>query len=124
MNGVVRHVDDDTMLDNKALVGRFGYSCEPASAASVAGVSRLRAEGVIGPADRVVCVLTGHGLKDPDAVVKYHAGLDAKAATWPEPVPPTGRIANPPMPVRDDLNEIIRRIERADGRDEDTPRLS
>ena len=39
-----------------------GLFCEPASAAGVAGVAQVR------PGGRVVCVLTGHGLKDPDAV--------------------------------------------------------
>jgi threonine synthase len=112
MDGVVRQVDDETILDFKALVGRFGYSCEPASAASVAGVRLLREEGVISPDDRVACVLTGHGLKDPDATVKYHAGIDAKAATWPEAVPPTGAQANPPIPVPDDLDAICAAVEQ------------
>ena len=44
----------------------------PASAASVAGTKLLVAEGVIGPDERVVCVLTGHQLKDPTATVAYH----------------------------------------------------
>jgi threonine synthase len=42
--------------------------CEPASAAGVAGVRQLAAAGRIGADETVVCVLTGHGLKDPDAV--------------------------------------------------------
>jgi threonine synthase len=47
-----------------------GIGCEPASAASVAGVKRMRAEGKIGAGERVVAVLTGHLLKDPAAVVE------------------------------------------------------
>jgi threonine synthase len=46
--------------------------CEPASAASVAGVRALVARGVIGAHEQVVAVLTGHLLKDPDAVLKIH----------------------------------------------------
>ena len=57
----------------KARVGAGGLGCEPASAASVAGAKRLREEGVIAPSDRVVCVLTGHQLKDPTATVAYHS---------------------------------------------------
>ncbi len=113
-DGVVRHVDDDAILDHKAMVGRYGYACEPASAATVAGLRTLRAEGVIGASDRVTCVLTGHGLKDPDATVKYHSGVDARAATWPAPVEPTGALANRPVPVPDDLEVLIRAIERAE----------
>jgi len=110
MNGVVRHVDDDTILDHKAMVGRFGYSCEPASAATVAGLHLLRDEGVIGREERVVCILTGHGLKDPDATVKYHAGIDAKLAKWPEPVTPCGRMANSPVRVPDEVEAICQAI--------------
>jgi threonine synthase len=58
--GAVRAVSDDEILAAYALLGeREGVFCEPASAASVAGLLRYGAEG------RVVCVLTGHGLKDP-----------------------------------------------------------
>jgi threonine synthase len=43
-----------------------GVFCEPASAASVAGVRKLARDGSIDPGSTIVCVLTGHGLKDPD----------------------------------------------------------
>ena len=56
-------VTDDEVLEWWRAVARLeGVFCEPASAAGVAGVAQVR------PAGRVVCVLTGHGLKDPDAV--------------------------------------------------------
>ncbi len=71
-DGVVRRVTDQEILDAKAQVGACGFGCEPASAASVAGARRLRREGVIAPSDRVVCILTGHQLKDPTATVAYH----------------------------------------------------
>ena len=71
-DGVVREVSDQEILDAKAQVGAGGLGCEPASAASVAGAKLLVAEGVIGPDERVVCILTGHQLKDPTATVAYH----------------------------------------------------
>lgn len=71
-DGVVRQVSDQEMLDAKAKVGAGGLGCEPASAASVAGARLLRDQGVIAPSDRVVCILTGHQLKDPTATVAYH----------------------------------------------------
>ncbi|MCS7160533.1 MAG: threonine synthase, partial [Gemmatales bacterium] len=61
-NGVVREVTDQEILDAKAQVGAHGLGCEPASAASVAGLKRLRQEGIVGQEERVVCVLTGHQL--------------------------------------------------------------
>ena len=73
MNGVVRAVSDECILEGKALVGRFGFGCEPASGASVAGLRVLLDEGVIGSSETVVCILTGHALKDPDVTVDYHA---------------------------------------------------
>ncbi|GMU23795.1 MAG: hypothetical protein AMXMBFR13_38730 [Phycisphaerae bacterium] len=106
MNGVVREVTDEDILEHKALVGQYGFGCEPASAASVAGLRQLIREQVISPDDRVVCILTGHELKDPDATVKYHTGIDMKAVTPPPPKPPTGRCANTPKKVADDLEAI------------------
>ena len=70
--GVVREVSDQEILDAKAQVGAGGLGCEPASAASVAGARLLRSQGVIGKSDQVVCILTGHQLKDPTATVAYH----------------------------------------------------
>ena len=73
-DGVVREVSDQEIMDGKAQVGAGGFGCEPASGASIAGAKRLREEGVIAADDRVVCILTGHGLKDPNATVGYHSG--------------------------------------------------
>ena len=72
MDGVVRRVSDQEIVDAKARIGASGFGCEPASASTVAGVKRLIEEGVIGRDERIVCVLTGHQLKDPDATVAYH----------------------------------------------------
>ena len=111
MDGVVREVDDETILEHKALVGRYGFGCEPASAASVAGARLLREEGVVGADERVACILTGHMLKDPDATVKYHTGIDMKAAQATAPFhEPKGRLANRPIPVPDDLEAIIKAV--------------
>jgi threonine synthase len=71
-DGVVRTVSDQEIMDAKAQVGAGGLGCEPASAASVAGAKKLAAEGIIEPGQRVVCILTGHQLKDPTATVAYH----------------------------------------------------
>ena len=108
MQGVVREVDDDTILEHKAMVGRFGFGCEPASAASVAGAHLLIEQGVIGRDQRVVCILTGHGLKDPDATVKYHTGIDIKSVQESAPRhDPHGDLSNRPTAVPDDLDAII-----------------
>ncbi|MCX2727479.1 threonine synthase [Thermomicrobium sp. 4228-Ro] len=88
--GVVEIVSDEEILDAKAVVDRAGIGCEPASAASVAGVRKLVAQGVIRPGDRVVAVLTGHVLKDPDAIIAYHlAGERRPLANRPVTIPPS-----------------------------------
>ena len=72
--GVVRQTSDQDILDAKRpRWGAGGMGCEPASAASVAGAKLLVAQGVIQPDERVVCILTGHQLKDPTATVAYHS---------------------------------------------------
>src|SRR5262245_10028714 len=110
--GVVREVSDQEILDAKAKVGAGGLGCEPASAASVAGARRLRQEGVIEPGERVVCVLTGHQLKDPTATVAYHS---ADPQTFEQVLGQRGvrraTFANRAVQVPNDLDAIIRAIE-------------
>jgi len=110
--GVVRETTDQDILDAKARIGAGGFGCEPASAASVAGARKLRREGIIAPSDRVVCILTGHQLKDPTATVAYHSG-DQK--TFDEVLGKRGvrraAFANRPIQVSNDLEEIIKAIE-------------
>jgi threonine synthase len=102
--GTVTSVTDDELLAAKAAVDGSGVGCEPASAASVAGVRRLRREGVIAPGDTVVAVLTGHVLKDPGLL------LDAHRAGSPYP------WANPPEEVDATADALARAVDRAAGR--------
>ncbi len=60
--------DDEILSAYKLIAEREGIFCEPASAASLAGVRKLHKEGFFKDGDTVVCTLTGHGLKDPDTV--------------------------------------------------------
>jgi threonine synthase len=71
-NGVVIDLPDSAILEGKAIVDASGIGCEPASAASVAGVRALVRQGVITPRAHVVCILTGHILKDPGILLEYH----------------------------------------------------
>jgi len=107
-NGVVREITEQEILDAKAQVGAGGLGCEPASAASVAGTRKLVTEGVIEKSDRVVCILTGHQLKDPNATVAYH-GTDQ--AYFEEVLGKRGvksaEFANRPISVENDLDKIV-----------------
>lgn len=83
-NGTVDMVTDQEIMDAKALIDAAGIGCEPASACSLAGTRKLIERGVIKPDETVVGILTGHVLKDPDAVVNYHTNqLDDINATYP-----------------------------------------
>jgi threonine synthase len=73
-DGVVERVTEQEIADAKAVIGRDGIGCEPASAATLAGVKRLAAAGSIRSDEHVVGILTGNLLKDPDYVIKYHDG--------------------------------------------------
>jgi threonine synthase len=71
-NGFVLDVSDDEILKAKAVIGRDGIGCEPASATTLAGLRHLRKGGQIGKDEHVVAILTGHVLKDPDIILKQH----------------------------------------------------
>jgi threonine synthase len=111
-DGVVREVNDQEILDAKAKVGAGGMGCEPASAASVAGTKRLVEEGIIGRDQRVVCILTGHLLKDPTATIAYHTTdqdqfnevLGKRGVTH-------ASFANRAIAVPNELDQIIRAIQ-------------
>ena len=113
-DGVVREVSDQEILDAKAQIGAGGFGCEPASAASVAGAKLLRAQGVIAPSDRVVCILTGHELKDPNATVAYHSveggKLDKSLTSHGVETAP---FANRPLVVANDLEAIVDALAKA-----------
>src|SRR5688572_32032572 len=70
--GSVITVTEQEIADAKAVIGRDGVGCEPASATTVAGIRKLVQDGVIKEDETVVAVLTGHLLKDTDYVIKYH----------------------------------------------------
>jgi threonine synthase len=111
-NGVVRETTDQEILDAKAQVGAGGLGCEPASAASVAGARALVQEGIIGADETVVCILTGHQLKDPDATVGYHTtDQDMFNKILGSRGVKRAAYANRAVAVNNNLDEIIRAIQ-------------
>ena len=96
--GVVAAVSDAAILEAKAVVDAAGIGCEPASAASVAGVRQLRRQGVIRAGESVVAVLTGHVLKDAETAMRFHERK--------------GPRANPPIPIEPRVSEVERVLRR------------
>lgn len=88
--GLIDMVTDDEILEAyRLLASKEGIFCEPASAASVAGILKLSKRGFFKGGEEVVCTLTGHGLKDPDLAIKQSVS---------------------PITVKPELKEIISKI--------------
>ena len=86
--GVVAAVSDDEILAAKAVIDAAGIGCEPASAATVAGIRQLVRSGTIRRSAHVVAILTGNVLKDPQAVIDFHMERGAKGANRPVEIDP------------------------------------
>jgi len=107
-SGVAESVSEQEIADAKAIIGRSGIGCEPASAATLAGIRKLVAAGTIVPADRVVAVLTGNVLKDPDYIYRYHTG----ELKTPANAPITSTYGNAPQIVDSKPDEIIELLQK------------
>lgn len=70
--GRIEAVTDEEIIEAYKMIASLeGIFCEPASAASVAGVIKLNREGFFKNGDNIVCTLTGNGLKDPDTAIRF-----------------------------------------------------
>ncbi len=88
--GFIKAVTDEEILDAYRKVAQIdGYFCEPASAASLAGVIKMAQSGFFKSGDTVVCTLTGHGLKDPDQAIQQ---------------------SPPPIPISADAQALLKHI--------------
>jgi threonine synthase len=114
--GRIISVSEQEIADAKAMIGRDGIGCEPASATTVAGIRKLVAAGHIRRAESVVAVLTGHILKDPDYVSHYHRGtliLRGDAQEGPDgPQQIAGSFRNVPQHVAATKAAILASLEQ------------
>ena len=79
--GIINFVNDNEIVEAyKLLAATEGILAEPASAASVAGVIKANKSGLVEEGKKIVCILTGNGLKDPDSAIKY-SGCEVKKTT-------------------------------------------
>jgi threonine synthase len=106
-NGTVEKVSEQEIADAKAIIGQCGIGCEPASAATLAGIRKLTAAGTILPDQDVVAVLTGNVLKDPDYIYRYHTGQ----LQDPDGNPIEARMGNRPIVVPNDADAIAKLLE-------------
>ena len=102
-NGIVESASEQEIADAKAVIGKSGIGCEPASAATLAGIRKLVKAGTIVPSDDVVAVLTGNVLKDPDYIYRYHMG----ELKTPSGAGIVSTFGNRPQLVRNDAGAVI-----------------
>ncbi|MGH9883613.1 MAG: threonine synthase, partial [Pyrinomonadaceae bacterium] len=116
--GAVLTVSEQEIADAKAIIGRDGVGCEPASATTVAGIKRLVAAGFIKPDDDVVAVLTGHVLKDTEYAINYHRdelyAPDSSEHQTKEERRLAGSYRNPPAQVKATKAAILEHLRRND----------
>lgn len=113
-DGLVERVTEQEIADAKAVIGLDGIGCEPASAATVAGIQKLVSARVVAPSESVIAVLTGNLLKDPTYTIGYHTGklaveIDGRSQEI------RGRFANRPARVAADKGAIKRLIAESQG---------
>jgi threonine synthase len=114
-HGSIITVSEQEIADAKAIIGRDGIGCEPASATTVAGIRKLTAAGTIHAGESVVAVLTGHVLKDPDYVSHYHRGTlsfeSVTAEGTAKTVQISGAFRNAPEKVAATKEAILKSLE-------------
>ncbi|MBI4852718.1 MAG: threonine synthase [Acidobacteria bacterium] len=109
--GGCHQVSEQEIADAKAIIGSDGIGSEPASAVTLAGIRNLVSSGIIDKEERVVAILTGNLLKDPDYTVNYHLdSLYQKSQTKIEIISQQDKIlanfANRPVQVAAEKNTI------------------
>jgi threonine synthase len=110
-DGDVESVSEDEIADAKAIIGRDGIGCEPASAVTLAGLKKLVAAGSIDATEDVVAILTGHFLKDPDYTINYHRGSLKSVGQDASVKVIKGEYANSFVQAEDDLEAILKLLE-------------
>jgi threonine synthase len=109
--GQVISVSEREIADAKAIIGRDGIGCEPASATTVAGIRKLVAAKHIHSHEEVFAVLTGHVLKDPDYVNQYHRGtLSMDTGHGSEPI--NGSFRNAPRRVSATKAAVLKSLDQ------------
>jgi threonine synthase len=112
-NGRVLTVSEQQIADAKAIIGRDGIGCEPASATTVAGIKQLVKDGMIQAGQTVVAVLTGHVLKDTDYVMNYHGDTLYLEGEGDEQHRLQSTFANRPVRVKATREAILDQFEES-----------
>ena len=115
MGGWCEQASEQEIALAKAEIGAEGVGCEPASAVTLAGLKKLVAQGRVSPGERVVLILTGHTLKDPQYTIDYHRGellnaSELSSATASERARHES-LRKPPIVLEADESIVLRALE-------------
>jgi threonine synthase len=115
MGGWCEQATEQEIALAKAEIGAEGVGCEPASAVTLAGLKKLVAQGRVKPGERVVLILTGHTLKDPQYTIDYHRGellnaAELASATEAERARHEA-LRKPPIVLEADESVVLRALE-------------
>lgn len=103
--GWCEQVSEDEIALAKAQIGAEGIGCEPASAVTLAGVKKLVKSGHIQAGERVVLILTGHTLKDPEYTIDFHKDLLATGMAEADP------YRKPPLVLEANEHAVLTALE-------------
>jgi len=113
--GWCEQVSEQEIALAKAEIGAEGVGCEPASAVTLAGLKKLVAAGRVARGERVVLILTGHTLKDPQYTIDYHRGELLTAAEMASATPAGAArhaaLRKPPMVLEADESVVLHALE-------------
>jgi threonine synthase len=112
--GTVEQVSEVEIAGAKAEIGAEGIGCEPASAVTLAGLKKLVKRGFVAPRERVVLVLTGHLLKDPDFTLKFHRGDLFSGTTQEVEARSLARQQRAPFVLEASADAVLRALEEAE----------
>ena len=114
--GWTEAVSEQEIALAKAEIGAEGIGCEPASAVTLAGLKKLVAQGKITPEERVVLILTGHTLKDPQYTIDYHRKSllteQEMAEASPQESAQHSRLQRQPMVLDVEGDTVLRTVAR------------
>jgi threonine synthase len=100
----------------KAEIGAEGVGCEPASAVTLAGLKKLVAQGRVARGERIVLLLTGHTLKDPQYTIDYHRGElltgDELASASPDDRTRHNMLRKPPIVLEANEDIVLKTLEQ------------
>jgi threonine synthase len=104
--GWCEQADENEIAVAKAQIGAEGIGCEPASAVTLAGLKKLLKSGHVQTGERVVLILTGHTLKDPEYTIDFHKDLLATD------VAEAAAYRRPPLVLDADESSVMRALEK------------